>query len=496
MTIVGPGRKGLRAGSQGVETYSCVMTIPQSVPASRRIYANRTLNLRSIRAIGYDMDYTLAHYHVDAWERRAYRYTKDSLAERGWPVSDLEFDPSQIIRGLAIDLALGNLVKSTRFGYVIRASHGTRFLEFDELRRAYSGTVIDLTSPRYVFLNTLFSLSESLLFAQLVGKRDAGEIPGPLSYAELYEAVRTSLDDAHMEGALKNDIVSDPNRFIVDDPDLALTLLDQKRAGKRLLLVTNSEWFYTRRIMPLVLDRHLPSGTTWRDVFDVVIVSAAKPGFFSATSPMYRVVDEERGLLEPHRGALEMGSVYFGGSAARLEDELGVAADEILYVGDHLFADVHVSKNTLRWRTALILREMEDEIEALQNFRSTESQLVNLMGAKEAAERTLAVARLDRQRAKRGYAQPTDDAAPETRIEAATEAIKALDEKIAPLAQAAGGLGNDQWGLMMRAGYDKSLFARQVERYADVYTSRVSNFLAATPYAFLRAARSSLPHDA
>jgi hypothetical protein len=47
----------------------------------------------------------------------------------------------------------------------------------------------------------------------------------------------------------------------------------------------------------------------------------------------------------------------------------------------------------------------------------------------------------------------------------------------------------------MRAGYDKSLFARQVERYADVYTSRVSNFLAATPFAYLRAARSSLPHD-
>ncbi len=31
------------------------------VPRSRRVYCNRTLNLRSIRAIGYDMDYTLVH---------------------------------------------------------------------------------------------------------------------------------------------------------------------------------------------------------------------------------------------------------------------------------------------------------------------------------------------------------------------------------------------------------------------------------------------------
>ena len=48
----------------------------------------------------------------------------------------------------------------------------------------------------------------------------------------------------------------------------------------------------------------------------------------------------------------------------------------------------------------------------------------------------------------------------------------------------------------MRAGNDKSLFARQVERYADVYTSRASNLRHPTPFGYLRAARGSLPHDA
>jgi hypothetical protein len=47
----------------------------------------------------------------------------------------------------------------------------------------------------------------------------------------------------------------------------------------------------------------------------------------------------------------------------------------------------------------------------------------------------------------------------------------------------------------MRAGVDNSLFARQVERYADIYTSRVSNFLVPGPYAMLRAGRLDLPHD-
>ena len=43
----------------------------------------------------------------------------------------------------------------------------------------------------------------------------------------------------------------------------------------------------------------------------------------------------------------------------------------------------------------------------------------------------------------------------------------AVDAEIAPLARAASGQGNPVWGPLMRAGVDKSLFARQVERYAE-----------------------------
>ncbi len=457
---------------------------------TRRIYANRTLNLRSIRAVGYDMDYTLAHYNVEAWERRAYEVTRGDLAGKGWPVEGLAFDPDRMIRGLTIDLEHGNLVKPTRFGYVIKASHGTRQLGFDEIRKRYASTVIDLTDDRFVFLNTLFSLSEAMLYAQLVDLLDAGALAGPMSYRDLYAVVADALDEAHMEGTLKGSILEDPDTYVVDDPELAATLLDQKAAGKRLLLITNSEWAYTRRLMPIVLDPHLPDGTRWRDLFDVVIVSAAKPGFFSGTRPLYRIVDEDRGLLEPHRGAIEQGAVYFGGCASELEDRLGLSADEILYVGDHLFADVHVSKDRLRWRTALILRELEDEIEASEAFAADEARLRDLMAEKTSAESALAATRLARLRTT-GDAKAALDA----EIAEQRTRIEALDAEIGPLAKAAGELANATWGPLMRSGNDKSLFARQVERYADVYTSRVSNFLHATPYGFLRAARSSLPHD-
>ena len=70
-------------------------------PASRRIYANRTLNLRSIQAIGFDMDYTLVHYQVETWEEKAYRRLQDLLAGDGFPVSGLAF-PEVCLRYLRL----------------------------------------------------------------------------------------------------------------------------------------------------------------------------------------------------------------------------------------------------------------------------------------------------------------------------------------------------------------------------------------------------------
>jgi hypothetical protein len=119
------------------------------------------------------------------------------------------------------------------------------------------------------------------------------------------------------------------------------------------------------------------------------------------------------------------------------------------------------------------------------------------MREKEELERELCRLRLALQRRKRDYGPDVAGVRGdvEARLAALREELTALDERIGPLARTAGELGNPTWGTLMRAGTDKSLFARQVERYADVYLSRVSNFLYETPFGFLRAVRSNLPHD-
>lgn len=464
-------------------------------PRERGIFCNRTLNLRSIRAIGYDMDYTLVHYRVEEWERRAHQYLKQKLADRGWPVEELEFDPSRMIRGLILDIELGNVIKANRFGYVKRAAHGTRLMEFDDQRKVYARTVVDLEDRRYVFLNTLFTLSEGWMYAQLVDLLDQGKLPGVLGYSDLYKEVRSSLDEAHLEGELKGEILADPQRFVELDPDVGLTLLDQRRAGKKLLLITNSDWHYTRALMSFAIDPFLSRGMTWRDLFDLVIVSARKPEFFAGRSPVFEVVDES-GLLRP---VLHLNSpgIYLGGCAALVEEFLGVPGDQILYVGDHLYSDVHVSKNLVHWRTALILRELEQELAALDRFRPHQEKLAQLMQQKERLEYDLAQIRVQMQRKKAGYGPRVNLSleALERQANEIRSRLLQLDEKIAPLASEAATLSNPHWGLIMRTGNDKSYFARQLERYADVYTSRVSNFLFQTPFLYLRAPRGSLPHD-
>src|SRR6185503_10075103 len=180
-----------------------------------------------------------------------------------------------------------------------------------------------------------------------------------------------------------------------------------------------------------------------------------------------------------------------------LERALGLSGDEILYVGDHMFGDVHVTKRVLRWRTALILRELEAEVEAIHAFGPTEALLAGRMQEKEALEAQHAELRLLLQRKRDGYGPPIadSDGAIEARLHAGRARLVALDAEIAPLARAATAVLNPRWGLLTRAGNDKSHLARQIERYADIYTSRVSNLVYATPYVYLRSPRGSVPHD-
>ena len=54
---------------------------------------------------------------------------------------------------------------------------------------------------------------------------------------------------------------------------------------------------------------------------------------------------------------------------------------------------------------------------------------------------------------------------------------------------------NSHWGPIFREGHETSRFGSQVNEYADLYTSRVSNFLSYSPLRYFRAPRHQMPHE-
>lgn len=463
--------------------------------AARRLFCNRTLNLRSIRAVGYDMDYTLVNYQVENWERTAYEHVRRRFQSEAWALQDRAYDHGLTIRGLVVDLELGNVIKVNRFGFVKAGMHGTRMIDRAELRQAYRRTIVDMSEARYRFINTLFSMSEVVLYAQLVEALDEGRAPRQLSYAELHKLVRETMDHAHMEGHLKAEILGSPERFVRVDPKAARVLLDQRLAGKKLALITNSEWTYTDRMMRYCYEPYL-DGRPWPELFDLIVVEAQKPAFFLERRPAFEVISPD-GTLRTARDGMQEGKIYLGGDADQVERCLGVSGDELLYIGDHLFSDVHLTKQIQRWRTGLVVPELEAEVAALEESAPDRARLEAGMQKKDALERALNQARLERRALEQEGGQESPEyAAFSSEVERLKLALSALDADLKPLAARLSHLSNERWGLLMRTGNDKSYFARQVERYADVYMPAVSDLGPATPYAYLRSARGSLPHDA
>jgi len=485
-------------------------TFPGGNPA-RAVFCNRTLNLRSVKAIGYDMDYTLIHYNVKAWEGLSYEYGLEYLRNIGCPVEGLKFQPELAMRGLILDKEKGNLVKVDRFGFIKRAMHGTRMLNPREMHDTYGRELVRVSdASRWKFVNTLFSVSEAVMFAQLVDRLDSGALPvyvldGQRSYQALYNLVAKAQIQTQVEGKLKERILENPHRFVELDPNTAATLLDQYNAGIQLVVITNSDLQYTEKLMEYAFNRYLPGKMVWQDLFDMVIVQARKPDFFTHRSvlegSMYEVVTEDglmRPVIQAHRGG-----IFCGGSAKQMEDALGVEGSDILYVGDHIYSDAALAKINLRWRTALIVRELEREVRALSLGRPHRAQLKDLLDKREKVLTVFNTLRIQRQRrfaSERSIGEVSTMLDDEELVNEALGQlvlhIQALDREIAPMVESDGSNFNKRWGYLSRAGVnDKSLLQNQIEKHADIYTSRVSNFYECTPYHYFRSPMQTLPHD-
>lgn len=462
-----------------------------------RVFVNRALRLDKIRWFGFDMDYTLAEYIHPAYDEMIYDFTKARLIDMGYPASiqELQYEHAFAIRCLYIDRQLGNLLKVGKFGEILQCMHGRTPLTKLEAAEVYPAMQIhaDDIDKRFFPQQTLFSVPECCLYADIIDHLEqrgaaAGHAPAPnlsdgaaikcdlqMTYKHLHIDIRSAIDWVHQAGVLKTKTLEDLPRYVHRDPKKLSTLLRRMReAGAKLFLLTNSEYYYTKAIMSYLLDGADASLPTWQDYFDVAITSARKPSFFQEGTT-FREVDLATGKLKLGRILSSFQpakvAIYEGGSLGLFSKLTGATSTQVLYIGDHIFADIMVSKQQVFWRTLLVLPEVAEEVLLVPKTRPLITRLQNLYFMKAEIFRGLDV-----------NSKEVPD-------------ISALRDHIHETSLALDNVFSPYWGSPFRSGVKQTDFSNQVERFADLYTGSFLN-LANYPISYIFSPEPDfLPHE-
>ncbi len=509
------------------------------VELSRRIFANRDLELSKVEMIGFDMDYTLAVYNKEPMERLQYDLTLQRMIENlGYPkaIGALNYDPDFVLRGLTIDKRNGNIFKSDAYNHVTRAYHGRAALSAEQIQEEYHDTVVKITSDDFASLDTLFALPEASLFTNLVDyfsqrlaeDKSVEPVQLPLHHEtenrtrintwKIAHDVRTAIDSIHKDGSLKGIIVADLPTYILPDEGLALALHKLRSAGKKLFLLTNSHWPYTQSVMSYLLDNRLEAYPDWRRYFDYVLVAGRKPAFFTERQPFDELVVDGRDFKSQTFDTLELRRehVYHKGNIKDFERLTGYSAGQILYVGDHIFGDIMRSRKDSRWRTCLVVEELERELGLFVKHREEIHELALVDEKRHVLDREIAERRsqIDQlellleegAQPKVGVEILKDALAPAEEIaellktynkevDQAKRELRQLDEESRKLQDTLEDYFSPTWGMLFRENNELSRFGAEVRQYACVYTSRVSNMLQYSPMHFFRAPRELMSHD-
>lgn len=508
-----------RRGSLPLWTDAPIPLLPR-LPASRRIYCNRALNMKQIKAIGYDMDYTLAQYKPDTFEGLAHKETVAKLVDVfRYPeeLRQLDFQWDYMTKGLIIDKERGNMLKVDRHNYVKVAYHGFHELPAETRKAVYNGShstsggtgagVFD-EAAGFAMVDTLFSLAEAYLYMQLVELKDQDRHDSlrKKSYKDLYRDLRTAVDMCHRDGSLKRAVAANPEKFIHRDEHLVHVLETLRASGRTVFLATNSLFDYTNVVMNFLLSGKTGSAKTteWLKYFDCVMVGCAKPSFFQHRAPLFSVdvntgmlmntdngapiipIDEQDMALDAAGGPAKRANgsiVYQGGWYLDLHKMLGVTeGSQVLYVGDHIYGDIVKSKKDIGWRTMLVVPELELELEKLGRSSKMAEELRQLRQLRDEYDDRIQRLRWSVQG--RSGAVTADEEAHRAAMQllAQAEADRAeLKARHSALLRAHHRQFHPIWGQLMKTGHQNSRFAHQVERYACLYTSHVSNMSFVSP---------------
>ncbi|XP_017783675.1 PREDICTED: 5'-nucleotidase domain-containing protein 1 [Nicrophorus vespilloides] len=334
--------------------------------------------------LGFDLDNTICRYKVSNMVKLEYKCLANFLIkERGYsgvhlnrPIEEhIDF----MIKGLILDVERGNLLRIAPDGHILHGTHGTKKLDDNELT-SYYGTECRWETTTLFSQNPLktwngpyskvvrplldyFDMPAGLIFARAVDTIDE-ENGCKLEKYNIYSDILDALQDMfHKDNFSKNTseyftaIKEHPSDYIQKcSANMMDWLVSLKKQKKVLFLITGSHVDFASFTSTHCM------GPNWKDLFDIVICFAKKPGFFTDNRPFIGV----EGFKETEEVTdLQTNGVYLNGNWAGMHKFLQQASKKnnpkVLYVGDNLIQDVYTPAVNTTCDVVAVCEELEAE---------------------------------------------------------------------------------------------------------------------------------------
>uniref|UniRef100_A0A3B3T8F6 5'-nucleotidase domain containing 3 n=1 Tax=Paramormyrops kingsleyae TaxID=1676925 RepID=A0A3B3T8F6_9TELE len=408
------------------------------------IFANNEMSLQDIEIYGFDYDYTLAFYS-SRLHTLIFSIARDILVqEHRYPEGLKEYDyiPEFVIRGLHYDVQkVGVGLHPVPDKEVIAMYEGSH-VPLEIMSDFYGKSSHGHTMKQFM---DIFSLPEMTLLScvnDYFMKHNIDYEP-----VHLYKDVKEAIGDVHVKGILYRAVEADIEKYICYGEQTHAVLRKLSENGKKMFLITNSPFDFVDRGMNYIV------GKDWRDLFDVVIVQADKPGFFNDRRKPFRRVTNKGVLLWDRIHKLEKGKIYKQGNLYEFLRLTGWRGSKVLYFGDHIYSDLADLTLKHGWRTGAIIPELRKEIKIMntEEYVHTMTWLQGLTGLVERMQ---------------VHRDPASQAVVQEWIKE-RESIRSQTKDIF----------NSQFGSLFRTYHNPTYFSRRLSRFADIYMASLSCLL-------------------
>ncbi|KJE96317.1 hypothetical protein CAOG_006659 [Capsaspora owczarzaki ATCC 30864] len=239
-----------------------------------------------------------------------------------------EFDETFGIKGLVFEMPTGNLLTVDETGCIVKCFHGTRQMTVAEIETTYGGRQWHdfpalksfARQDRFVHLSTYFNAPVAYLCARLVDLCDTRQIEYSF-WSDIWAGFNfmfTPSAFASRQGHFFSALIDETEKYVYKRDDVRVLLSRLREANIMTFLLTNSHADYTNLLLNFAI------GSDWRSLFTLVIVNGEKPSFFEATNKPFRVIDDATLQLETmdSRPLAIDGRIYSGGCVSLLEPVL------------------------------------------------------------------------------------------------------------------------------------------------------------------------------